>query len=83
MINAKECFTLVHYFPIVTVEGVTMGSVVPLAFNQRLVVCQQQSCEYVGKERVASMPLVGMEIFIDGMVVVCKCGFAPIIVEIG
>lgn len=49
-----------------------MEKVLPLAFNQRVVKCMDPDCEYFDKERVVSLPLIGTEIYTEG-IIKCKC----------
>lgn len=53
-----------------------------LAFNQRRVVCINFGCDQFNKKRIASLPIVHGGLFLDGMVL-CKCGYAPTVLEIG
>lgn len=57
-----------------------MERCLPLAFNQRLVICLNPFCEYKGKERVASLPLIGTELYCQGTIT-CKCGYIAAFVE--
>lgn len=46
-----------------------------LAYNQRKVVCPNPQCEYNGKIRVVSLPLlVGTEMYLEGPIV-CRCHY--------
>lgn len=53
----------------------------PLAFNQLKVVCRNKECKYHGKERLASVPIVGSGLSFAAMIM-CECGYAPHLVEI-
>lgn len=53
----------------------TINGGVTLAYNQCVVVCPNEDCEYFDKERVVSMPPVSHDVYLGGNLF-CKCGYA-------
>jgi len=53
-----------------------METPLPLAFNQRFVICENDKCKHNGQRRVAHLPHVGSGLYCP-CAIMCECGMAP------